>query len=359
MTFNNFFLNKKVLITGNTGFKGSWLSIYLHYLGAQLYGISRRDCPNNTMYKVCAIDKFMKQYYADITEKESVKRVVSEIKPDIVFHMAAQPITLLGYEDPINTFNVNGMGTAHILDCFRNYDKRCIIVVVTSDKCYRNNEWVWGYRETDTLAGHDPYSASKSVAEIITHSFFHSYFKDSENVKVVSCRAGNVIGGGDWSKYRIIPDCMKAWNNKKTLTLRSPDSTRPWNYVLDVVSGYLKTAMLIDQKCLNGESFNFGPQSESMVSVKELVSTLWDNWKDKSFLPYIIDEDSSSYKEHTYLKLNIDKAISVLGWYPATNISDTLRLSTEWYLAYFNGEIDMADYTLSMIKSYHQTIEKA
>lgn len=354
--FNNHFKNKKVLITGNTGFKGAWLSIYLHYLGAEIYGISRKDSSNDNMYNTCKLHEITTQYFADIADYDSISKVVNEIKPDIVFHLAAQAITLLGYEDPITTFNVNGMGTANILNCFVNYNKTCEIIIITSDKCYQNNEWVWGYRETDTLAGLDPYSASKSVAEIITNSYYHSYFKNSTNIKVATCRAGNVIGGGDWSKHRIVPDCMSDWHQKKSISIRYPNSIRPWNYVLDVLQGYLLTAYNLSSQNINGESFNFGPKQGNDLKVLEMVNILWKYWGKKDFNPIELSEQLAEYNEHQYLKLNIDKALSVLNWSPSVDIYTMLELSVNWYKSYFEGSEDMFNYSLSVVKKFNRNI---
>lgn len=354
--FESYFKDKKVLITGNTGFKGSWLSLYLHFLGAHVYGLSRNDNDNTNMYNACNLKDIVSQYYADITDFNSVKTAVNTIQPDIVFHMAAQAITLKGYEDPLYTFQVNGMGTANILDCFKQYPKDCQIVVVTSDKCYKNNEWVWGYRETDTLSGLDPYSASKSVAEIITQSYYHSFFKHSNNIKIVSCRAGNVIGGGDWSKHRIIPDCIKSWKNNQSIEIRNPDSIRPWNYILDVLYGYLTISYQLSQKDFNGEAFNFGPNKSSEIDVLEMVNELWEFWPKKEFNPYILIKNNIKLHEHQYLRLNIDKSMSLLNWTPLTQIKDALRQSVEWYNSYYENPNNILDFSLFMIKEYHVKI---
>lgn len=354
--FELHFKNKKVLITGNTGFKGSWLSLYLHFLGAQVFGLSRNDNENTNMYNACNLKNIIKQHYADITDYKAVKEAVSTIQPDIVFHMAAQAITFKGYEDPLYTFQVNGMGTANILDCFKEYSKECQIVVVTSDKCYQNNEWVWGYRESDTLAGLDPYSASKSIAEIIVHSYYHSFFKNNSIVKVASCRAGNVIGGGDWSKHRIIPDCIEAWHNQKSIEIRNPNSTRPWNYVLDVLCGYLSTAYQLTHKNINGEAFNFGPNKSSEITVLDMVRELWNVWSDKNFTPYEISKSNNLLHEHQYLKLNIDKSMSLLNWSPITTINEALSQSVEWYNSYYDSPDEIFNFSLNMIQKYHAKI---
>lgn len=354
--YSNFFKNKKVLITGNTGFKGSWLTLYLHRLGADIYGISNSDHTNDRMFQSCKIESLITQYFLDIVDYQKLSDTVNEIQPDIVFHLAAQSITINAYKNPQDTFQVNAMGMVNILECFRNYQKECDIIVITSDKCYRNNEWVWGYRENDILMGTDPYSASKSIAEIVFQSYYHSFFKENSLVNVVSCRAGNVIGGGDWSPYRIIPNCIEFWLNKETLTIRSPNSIRPWNDVIDIIHGYSLLASVMREEGLNGESFNFGPQLNRDLTVKDIVTGLWSVLgENKNFEPFQIIENKE-YSENQFLKLNVDKANQVLKWKTRTEFDEMITRTAEWYQEYSKNINSIGDYTFKLIQDYQHKL---
>lgn len=358
MSLKEFYKGKKVLITGNCGFKGSWLTLYLEFLGATVYGITKNEPDNNKMYQACRIQDTVKQYFCDIQDAYGIKKIIMEVQPDVAFHLAAQPITLKSYSEPLHAFSVNGMGTANFLDAFREYPKECNVVIVTSDKCYKNNEWVWGYRETDRLEGRDPYSASKSIAEIIFQSYYHSFFKDQDKVKIASCRAGNVIGGGDWSPDRIVPNCIEAWSNNTSIEIRSPESVRPWNYVLDVILGYITVGLNLSLNKINGESFNFGPEAGNEINVLDLTTLLWNYWKPTIKDPYVIKKVSDPYFEHQYLKLSIEKALEILHWSPRTNIETASRQTVEWYLHFFSDKKSIRTYTNEMIKSYHSSVEK-
>lgn len=353
--YENYFLNKKVLITGNTGFKGSWLTLYLLQLGAKVYGLSSAEKTNEEMYHICQIKNSISQYYFDVTDAIRLKELINEVQPDVVFHLAAQAITLKGYDEPLATFRINAMGTACLLDSFRTYEKACDIVLVTSDKCYKNNEWTWGYRENDILAGADPYSASKSIAEIIFQSYYQSFFKDGP-VNVVSARAGNVIGGGDWSLYRIVPNCMEAWMSKETLAIRYPNAVRPWNDILDIVHAYALLASQVRIKKLNGESFNFGPQWKRNMSVRDLVIELWNAWIFKDFEPFKIAEQTDALSEYQYLKLNVEKANEILEWYSLTPPEEMLQRTANWYLNYMVSPGKMRLYTIGIIEDYLEKI---
>ncbi len=270
--FNNIFRDKKIIVTGNTGFKGAWLSTWLHQMGAKLTGISK-DIPSTpSLFGELGLAGKMDHHFNNICDLPAMKRLFRDTKPDFVFHLAAQPIVSVSYDDPIDTFQTNVIGTANILEALRSLDHPCYAVMITSDKCYDNVEWVWGYREHDALGGKDPYSASKGAAELIIKTYFHSYFnKPGSPVKLVAARAGNVIGGGDWALNRIVPDCVRAWSEKQAVKIRNPHSTRPWQHVLEPLSGYLRAAqVLAEQKtAIHGEPFNFGPNSDQNHTVLE------------------------------------------------------------------------------------------
>jgi CDP-glucose 4,6-dehydratase len=238
--FNEAYRKKKVLISGNTGFKGSWLTVWLAQLGAKVYGISNGVPTHPSLFETLNLRDYISYFEGDVRDLEFVKKVFQEVKPDFIFHLAAQPLVSISYVNPIETISTNVLGTAHVLDALRSLDHRCVGVIITSDKCYDNVEWAWGYRETDTLGGKDIYSGSKGAAELIVRSYYNSFFKATyPNIKVASARAGNVIGGGDWSQDRIIPDCIRAWSSNEVVKVRSPASTRPWQHVLEPLSGYL------------------------------------------------------------------------------------------------------------------------
>ncbi len=347
------FNGKKVLITGNTGFKGSWLSLMMYNMGAKVFGLSNNQNNTSPDKPLIISGSFVHQYISDIRDKNQVLELVQKIQPDFIFHLAANAITLASYENPLDTFQTNSMGTANLLEAVRLSNSKCNVIIVSSDKCYENKNWVWGYRETDNLAGMDPYSASKSIAELITKSYFHSFFSTNSNIKIASCRAGNVIGGGDWSKDRIVPDCVKLWKNKNALHIRNPMHIRPWNYVLDVLWGYILTAYYLETSEINGEAFNFGPNFNQGIDVSQLVEILWNYWPDKSFEPYIIAESGQNdRKEHEILKLNSDKAFSLIKWSPKLTIQESLSETISWYINAPKNSKSIDDFSLSYINKF-------
>lgn len=338
----NLINNKKVLITGNTGFKGGWLTLFLQSLGAEVYGLSL-----NGSQSIFNIDS-QKQYYTDIRNYDEVYNVIQEVQPDIIFHLAANAITLNSYLKPRETFNINVMGTVNVLDALRDLNRECSVVVISSDKCYENKEWVWGYRENDNLGGKDPYSASKSMTEIVSSSYYHSFFCKNSKISIVSCRAGNVIGGGDWGDQRIIPDCIKAWRKKEAIEIRNPSSIRPWSYVLDIIYGY--TLAAIHAKEFSGDSFNFGPSTKG-VTVKNLVLELSKYWPDQSFNFIRECEIDIEKKESNILRLNSDKAFHLLGWNPSKSMSEGVKETLSFYLK-MNASGNNNDLANSMVNEY-------
>lgn len=350
----NIYKNKKVLITGNTGFKGSWLTIWLLKLGATVYGISKDIPTEPSMFKELGLENQVVHHETDVRDLESVKKIIQEIRPDFLFHLAAQSLVSVSYSDPIETISTNVLGTTNVLEGLKESNHNCVGVIITSDKCYGNMEWVWGYKESDTLGGKDVYSGSKSAAELIFKSYYHSFFKkDGSNVKVVTTRAGNVIGGGDWALNRIVPDCMRSWSKNEIVEIRSPKATRPWQHVLEPLSGYLELGhQLSIGDELNGESFNFGPLAQYSHTVEELIRELSGYWdfQDPS-KAYIITNDIK-FHEASLLKLNCDKALFYLKWLPTLSYKKLIEFTGSWYFNFYKSQKNMLDFTLSQINEY-------
>lgn len=328
------FNHQIVLLTGHTGFKGSWLAAWLHRLGAEVVALSD-TIPTEPAHYDLIKDVFADDRRIDIRDGEAVYQMVKEVKPDFLFHLAAQPIVLESYKNPLATFQTNTMGTANILDALRRANHECVAVMITSDKCYDNVEWTWGYREMDRLGGKDPYSGSKGAAELVIRSYVASFFnKPESNVRIAVGRAGNVIGGGDWAPYRIIPDCIRAWAAGKNAEIRSPHSTRPWQHVLDPLSGYITLAVALKGNAdLNGEPFNFGPPSHQNFSVAKLVDEISCHWSGAKWED--VSDQNATPHEAGLLKLNCDKALHSLGWQTTLNFKETVEWTGEWYRTYY------------------------
>jgi CDP-glucose 4,6-dehydratase len=354
--FNNIYQNKKVLVTGNTGFKGSWLSVWLLKLGAEVYGLSY-GIPTEPSHFVAAglNDKLTHFLNQDIRGLAHVKQAIEAIHPDFVFHLAAQPLVRLSYDNPALTIQTNVIGTMNILEALRRVNPPCCAVMITSDKCYDNVEWVWGYRETDALGGEDPYSASKGAAELVIKTYARSFFEREESrVKVASARAGNVIGGGDWAKDRVVPDCVRAWSKGESVQIRNPTATRPWQHVLEPLSGYLRLGQeLHDAPELNGEPFNFGPPDAQNYTVGELTLEMQKNWHDAQ-LELAQQPADLKKREATLLKLSCDKASAMLGWQANFNFEQTVRFTMDWYRNFYQQESDVFQTTCAQIDEYVQ-----
>ena len=355
MFFNNIFEGKVVLITGHTGFKGSWLTSWLLKLGASVVGFSDRVPTNPSIFESLHLQDKINHNFGDIRDIKEIKKIINDVKPDFIFHLAAQSLVSVSISDPIDTISTNVIGTSILLESVREIDYNCAVVVVTSDKCYENNEWVWGYRETDAMGGKDIYSASKGAAELIFKSFFRTYFNHSNcNIKLATGRAGNVIGGGDWSKDRIIVDCIREWTEGNPVQIRSPNSTRPWQHVLEPLSGYLSLAsdLYVNRKN-NGESFNFGPKSEQNRTVLELIKDLAAGWGFKDIdISYTLYQNYS-HTEAILLKLNCDKAQSKLMWESNLDYKECVDFVVNWYKNYYNNNtVSMYDFTLDQIHQY-------
>jgi CDP-glucose 4,6-dehydratase len=349
--FGNIFNNKIILVTGHTGFKGSWLAMWLNLLGSNVVGISLDPTSHPSHYGAAKISSILENHTLDIRDCESLKSLIYQIQPDFVFHLAAQALVSQSYDNPVATYQTNSMGTLHLLEALRSIKKKCTAVLITSDKCYDNVEWVWGYRETDSLGGSDPYSASKGAAELVIRSHVKSFFPRNGLVRVAVGRAGNVIGGGDWAVDRIVPDCIRSWAKNEIVKIRNPRSTRPWQHVLEPLGGYLKLAEALHQsEKLHGEAFNFGPPSHQNYSVLELVQTMSRHWNKVHWEE--VSETEKQNPESGLLKLNCDKALHHLNWKANLSFKETVRITVEWYRSYYEKPSSIKEVTLSQIKEY-------
>lgn len=347
------FNGKKVLLTGHTGFKGSWMSLWLQKLGAEVIGVSLDPRSPKDNFVLSRAGENMVDLRVDIRDYESLSKIVEEHKPEFLFHMAAQPLVLDSYEDPLYTHSVNYMGTAHLLEALRHSESLETGVFITTDKCYENKEWVYGYREEDALGGHDPYSASKGAAEIVAASYRKSFFNKGEKL-IATGRAGNVIGGGDWSPNRIIVDYVKAMEANQPLEVRNPLATRPWQHVLEPVGGYLLLGARMHLEKRFDEAWNFGPERSSIVSVEELLRTIEgvngkSDWKDVSTLEQRHEAQS--------LSLDISKVRFSLGWKPALSLEQTVSMTMEWYNQY--QHTDVRQLCFDQIERYSQLYKKS
>ena len=352
--FGNIYSGKKVLVTGHTGFKGTWLTAWLLKMGAHVAGFS--DCipTNPSVFEETGMAARIEHHFGDVRDLPAVMAVIDSFKPDFIFHLAAQPIVSVSYSDPVDTITTNVVGTANVLEALRILNPECVAVMITSDKCYENVEWLWGYKETDHLGGRDIYSGSKGAAEVIIHSYYYSFFRKPDcKVRIATGRAGNVIGGGDWAKDRIVVDCMRNWSEGRQVEIRSPSATRPWQHVLEPLSGYLTLgAALYTNPKLTGESFNFGPRSEQNRSVLELLSDLSKHWHFKQPEEAYSVTGNIPFHEAGLLKLNCDKALFELRWEANLGYSDCVRLVSDWYYKYYKESADMYSLTMGQIDEY-------
>lgn len=346
------FANSRVLVTGHTGFKGSWLSLWLSSLSAKITGVSLGVPTQPAHFDAGNLSGLLQDHRMDVRDGTALKSLVRDIQPDFVFHLAAQPLVRHSYADPVETWQCNTMGTVNVLEALRELKTPCVAVLITSDKCYDNVEWIWGYRETDALGGLDPYSASKGAAELAIRSYVRSYFPKDGPVRIGVGRAGNVIGGGDWAGDRIIPDCVRAWSRGETVQLRNPLATRPWQHVLEPLSGYLNLAVALHSSDkLHGEPFNFGPPAQQNYSVGELVKAMSNHWDQ------VLWEDVSAQfggpHESGLLKLNCDKALHHLHWRAVWGFEETVRETALWYRYYYeNPQASIAEFSLDQIAAY-------
>jgi len=345
---------KTVLITGHTGFKGCWLGLWLESLGAQVIGYSLEPPTDPSVFKVTGLSDRIIDIHGDILDCNKIFETVKKYRPEFIFHLAAQPLVRYSYKHPLETFNVNVIGTANILESVRLSQYPVICVCITSDKCYENREWDYAYREIDPLGGHDPYSASKAASEIVIASYRKSFFyigKENSLVTLSSARAGNIIGGGDWAEDRIVPDCIRALVKEITVEIRNPHAIRPWQFVLDPLFGYLLLALKMKEKPERyAGAWNFGPYHSNAVDVQTITEKVLEEWGSGTWQGAFQNENASH--EANYLKLDISKSNTKLGWKPVYDIDETIRKTIEWYRGYYTGKTDMYDFSLKQIKAY-------
>jgi len=329
------FSNKKVFITGHTGFKGSWLTFILNEVGAEVMGYALEPSTKVNHFDMLDLGSKVKHKIGDISDASHLNDTIYEFQPEYVFHLAAQALVRSSYEDTVETYSTNIMGSVNLLEAVRNTQSVRSLVYITSDKCYENVEWIWGYRENDQLGGRDPYSASKAAAEIIFSSYCRSFFDQNENLGTASVRAGNVIGGGDWAVDRIIPDCVRAIEGHQPILLRNPGATRPWQHVLEPLSGYLELAAKLysEPKKWSG-AWNFGPSSNQVRTVKDVAEVIVNQLGQGSIE---VDMSKLNVHEANLLQLNCDKAHQLLNWFPKWDVDQTLTLTASWYRDVING----------------------
>ena len=353
-----FWRGKKVFLTGHTGFKGSWLSLWLKQMGAEVTGYALVPPTNPNLFDVANVAQGMKSIIGDIRDDAMLVNEIRGAAPDIVIHMAAQPLVRQSYIDPIETYSTNVMGTVHLLEAVRQTPTVRAVINVTSDKCYENKEWAWGYRENEPMGGFDPYSNSKGCAELVTSAYRSSFFNpdnySQHRVAIATGRAGNVIGGGDWAGDRLVPDIIRAIVANEKVVIRSPNSIRPWQYVLEPLSGYLTLAeQLYTHGIEYSGAWNFGPHDVDVKPVDWVVNTLVKHWGDNA--RYLVNETKANLHEAHYLKLDCSKAHSLLGWQPQWSIGKTIEKITSWHKAHLAGE-NMQAYTVNEINAYTATV---
>jgi CDP-glucose 4,6-dehydratase len=354
--FSGIYKGKKVLVTGHTGFKGSWLTTWLLNLGADVIGVSRDIPTQPSMFEILGLVDKIQHYIVDICDIESLGQVVSDEKPDFVFHLAAQAIVSTSYSGPLDTISSNVMGTTNLLESLRISNHECTAIIITSDKAYDNVEQIWGYKESDQMGGRDIYSGSKGAAELVIKSYYHSFFKsDESNVRLAVARAGNVIGGGDWAKDRIVVDAVVAWHKGEKVEIRSPEATRPWQHVLEPLSGYLNLGQrLYCDKKYNGEGFNFGPKAEQNRTVKELLQDLSKYWEFDNNVDAFTITDNIPFHEAGLLKLNCDKSLAKLKWQATLDYQTTIKFTSQWYYQFYNHDKNVLEQTIQQISNYEE-----
>lgn len=349
----DFWKGRRVFLTGHTGFKGSWLSLWLNKLGADVSGYALAPPTEPCLYNICKVDNLLSSVIADIRDGETLTKAMLASKPEIIIHMAAQPLVRDSYKDPVETYSTNIMGTVNLLEAVRHCKSVRAVLNVTTDKCYENKEWEWGYRENEPLGGYDPYSSSKACSELVTAAYRNSFFNvsdyESHGVAIASARAGNVIGGGDWAKDRLIPDCINALLKSEKVLIRNPYAIRPWQHVLEPLGGYLLLAQRLYEKGPEyAEAFNFGPNESDAMPVEWIVKRICHNWGDGA--SYVVESGDHPH-EANYLKLDCSKAKSKLGWAPQWDLEKSLEKIIEWVRVY-QKKSEMRDVCLSQIEEY-------
>ncbi len=342
-----FWSARRVLVTGNTGFKGSWLTLWLRRLGADVTGLADAVPTEPSLYRLAALGDDVPQHWVDVRDADGVAAAVRAVRPEIVIHMAAQPMVRRSFASPLQTYAVNVMGSAHVLDAVRTCDDTRVVVNVTTDKCYENREWEWGYREDEPMGGHDPYSSSKGCAELVTAAYRSSFLAE-RGVRVASARAGNVIGGGDWGEDRLVPDIMRGALAGQAIPIRRPDAVRPWQHVLNPLHGYLTLAQAAWDDPAHATAYNFGPDDADAQPVAAVVERLSERWDGP--LAIVTDEGPHPH-EATYLKLDSSRAKARLGWRPTWDLARGLDATAQWYLALRDGA-PAADTTDAQIRRF-------
>ncbi|HWA24558.1 MAG TPA: CDP-glucose 4,6-dehydratase [Lacunisphaera sp.] len=352
--YSGVYKGRRVLITGHTGFKGSWLATWLMRLGAEVGGLSLDTPSTPSNFEILGLQKRLRHYVGDVRDYRRVAEVMQEFRPEMVFHLAAQALVRRSYADPVATFTTNAMGSLNVLEGIRHCPEVRAAVMITSDKCYRNVEWTWGYRENDMLGGEDPYSASKGCAELIAYSYLNSYFKpEAGGAFVATARAGNVIGGGDWAEDRIVPDCMRSWSKGTAVVVRSPQSTRPWQHVIEPLSGYLHLGgeLWRRNQAVAGQSYNFGPDATVNQPVITLIKALGSYWPNAQCA--VESRGPATKPEARLLKLCCDKALAELNWKAVLTFEETVQLTGEWYQHYYQKrDADMHAVTMGQLDAY-------
>ncbi len=344
-----FFYKKKIIITGHTGFKGSWLSLWMHLMGAKVLGISNSEITTPSNFKTFNLGKKIISKNIDIRNYKLLRKQIYKFKPDFIFHLAAEAIVKRAFLNPKKTWETNTLGTLNILEILKNYNKKVTTIIITSDKVYKNKEITKGYKENDELGNLDPYSASKASADLAAQSYIRYYLLNKKNLKIALARAGNVIGGGDWSEGRLVPDCIKSWSKNKKVLLRNPNSTRPWQHVLDVLHGYILLSInLSKNKKLNGEAFNFGPKigkNNQVLNVVKEMEKLWSKAKWKI-------NKKNNFFESKLLHLNSIKSKKNLNWNCVLNLKKTIYFTIMWYKNYYKEPKNIFDFSIDQIKKF-------
>ena len=349
-----YFKNKKVLITGHTGFKGSWLSLWLYHMNANVMGISSNYISSPSHFEILNLKKKIKSKKIDLRNYKKLKKQINTFQPDVIFHLAAEAIVKRSFLNPRQAWETNTMGTINILEIIKEYKKKVTVIIITSDKVYKNREINRGYHEEDILGGIDPYSASKASADLAAQSYIKNYLIKKKNIRVAIARAGNVIGGGDWAEGRLIPDCVRCWSKNKKVILRNPKSTRPWQHVLDVLRGYILLSInLIKTNKLNGQVFNFGPKIEKKRDVINVVKEMQKHWKKAKWQI----KNNPAFFESKLLQLNSSKANKKLKWFCLLNIKKTIKFTTSWYKFYYRNKKNILNYSVEQIKEYENIIK--
>lgn len=343
----NFWRNRRVLVTGHSGFKGSWLALWLSRLGANVTGVSQPPAKTQNLFDLIQVQGLCDSHFCDVRDNVTLNKIVQKAEPEIVFHLAAQALVRRSYDDPVDTFSTNLMGTVHMLDSLRRLDSVRVVVMVTTDKVYQNREWYWPYREGDALGGHDPYSASKAASELVIASYRDAFLRE-KGIAVASARAGNVIGGGDWSTDRLLPDAIKAWESGETLHVRLPNAVRPWQHVLEPLAGYLLLAEKLWAEPQLAGAYNFGPDHKDTISVKFLLNLALESYGDGDV---VFSTTDSGPHESGLLALDTSKTRQAIGFNPKWGIDKAVRTTVSWYCSHAQGA-DARNLCMSDLEEY-------